>query len=105
MNGLWLKCEVCGTVFKAFDLPLPMREFAKKAKLVKCACGAVGDKLSLAKDADIPKRCQMCKRVLDNPLDPTTKDCGGDCLKCVAECFDEDAMAELAALKTKEVLK
>lgn len=29
--------------------------------------------------------CDLCKRPLDNPEDPTTKNCGGTCLKCMAE--------------------
>jgi len=29
--------------------------------------------------------CSICKRELDNPKDPTTRNCGGDCLKCMAE--------------------
>lgn len=33
--------------------------------------------------------CNICKRLLDDPKDPTTENCGGDCLRCMAE-FAED---------------
>lgn len=33
--------------------------------------------------------CSICKRLLDDPKDPTTENCGGDCLRCMAE-FAED---------------
>jgi hypothetical protein len=28
-------------------------------------------------------QCQTCKRELDQPSDPLSKDCGGDCWGCV----------------------
>jgi hypothetical protein len=28
--------------------------------------------------------CNTCKRLLDDPKDPTTESCGGDCLRCMA---------------------
>lgn len=40
-------------------------------------------------------KCLICKREMDDPADRTTKNCGGDCLRCMAECGDEDAQAEL----------
>lgn len=36
--------------------------------------------------------CTICKRLLDVPGDPSTGDCGGDCLRCMAECGDPGAM-------------
>jgi hypothetical protein len=30
------------------------------------------------------ERCKLCKRVLDAPDDPLSKDCGGDCPYCMA---------------------
>lgn len=33
--------------------------------------------------------CNICNRLLDDPKDPTTENCGGDCLRCMAE-FAED---------------
>jgi hypothetical protein len=35
------------------------------------------------------EKCQYCKRLLDDPKDPTTKDCGGDCLRCMGEIFED----------------
>lgn len=33
--------------------------------------------------------CSICKRSLNDPNDPTTEDCGGDCLKCMAEIAED----------------
>jgi hypothetical protein len=32
--------------------------------------------------------CHICKRELNDPNDPTTLDCGGDCLRCMSEAGD-----------------
>lgn len=46
--------------------------------------------------------CNICKRALDDPQDPTTLDCGGDCLKCMADiALDDDCIRQMATL-TKE---
>jgi hypothetical protein len=37
----------------------------------------------------LAERCQLCKRVLDDPADATTRNCGGDCLKCMAEIGED----------------
>ncbi len=29
-------------------------------------------------------KCTICKRELNDPDDPSTGDCGGDCLRCMA---------------------
>lgn len=51
--------------------------------------------------------CKMCKRPLDIPNDPTSQDCGGDCLRCMAdvardpdciEAMGEIWMADIALL-------
>jgi hypothetical protein len=34
-------------------------------------------------------KCHICKRELDQPGDPTTKDCGGDCVQCMARYGDD----------------
>ena len=47
--------------------------------------------------------CGICKRLLNDPSDRTTKDCGGDCLRCMAECGDEDAQFEMAGLLSSPV--
>lgn len=41
----------------------------------------------------------MCGCELNNPNDPTTEDCGGDCLKCMAKCSDPDCMAAMAKIE------
>lgn len=35
--------------------------------------------------------CAICGVELDNPNDPTTENCGGDCLYCMYEAGDPDA--------------
>ncbi len=45
--------------------------------------------------------CLICKRVLSNPADPLSVDCGGDCLKCMADCYDTDAIAAIERLKAE----
>lgn len=48
--------------------------------------------------------CHYCKRKLDNPEDPTTVDCGGDCVKCMAEIAgDPDCVAEMERIKRCKV--
>lgn len=32
--------------------------------------------------------CGICSKQLDNPLDVLSDDCGGDCILCMAECYD-----------------
>lgn len=39
--------------------------------------------------------CGICKRPLNQPDDPTTEDCGGDCLRCMADAGDPQAVAAL----------
>lgn len=34
----------------------------------------------------------MCKRLLDNPDDPVSGDCGGDCVACMASCEDPECI-------------
>jgi len=46
------------------------------------------------------EKCQYCKRLLDDPKDPTTKDCGGDCLRCMGEIFeDPDCIIEMLNIR------
>lgn len=44
-------------------------------------------------------RCHICKRILDNPDDPFSIDCGGDCLRCMAWAGDPDAIEKLTAIQ------
>ena len=37
--------------------------------------------------------CTICHKTLDNPLDVLSTNCGGDCILCMAECSDPDAIA------------
>lgn len=34
-------------------------------------------------------KCAICKRPLDEPDDPFSRDCGGDCLGCMANIADD----------------
>jgi hypothetical protein len=43
--------------------------------------------------------CHICKRELDQPGKPDTKDCGGDCLRCMAHCGDTDCEAVMRELE------
>jgi hypothetical protein len=43
--------------------------------------------------------CLICGRMLFSPDDPESKDCGGDCLVCMAEAGDPDCIAELNAIR------
>lgn len=38
--------------------------------------------------------CLICKRELDQPNKPDTKDCGGDCLRCMARYGDDPECVE-----------
>jgi hypothetical protein len=40
--------------------------------------------------------CGICERVLDNPQDPVSQNCGGDCLQCMADAGDPEAVAAIA---------
>ncbi len=43
-------------------------------------------------------KCNICKRELDQPNDPTTQNCGGDCLQCMADCGDPDSKSRIKRL-------
>ena len=42
--------------------------------------------------------CKTCKHVMNDPADPGTLDCGGDCRRCMAEAGDPDCMRTMAGL-------
>jgi len=44
------------------------------------------------------KTCRTCERPLDDPKDPTTNDCGSDCLRCAALLGDREAREALAKI-------
>lgn len=47
-----------------------------------------------------PGNCKICGRLLDDPADPVgSKDCGGDCCRCMASCGDTDCYRALNAIE------
>jgi anti-anti-sigma factor len=40
-------------------------------------------------------RCRICGQELNIPLKPETRDCGGDCLKCMADSGDPESVETL----------
>lgn len=49
-----------------------------------------------------PTHCRICGRKLDQPNDPTTEDCGGDCLRCMAEVGgDPDCIAAMKRIERR----
>jgi hypothetical protein len=44
-------------------------------------------------------KCGICKRELDVVGDETTLDCGGDCLRCMAEAGDPECRMHMLELK------
>lgn len=47
--------------------------------------------------------CKMCRRPLDQPDDPTTEDCGGDCLRCMAEAGDDDCEEAMRKIEVESL--
>lgn len=43
--------------------------------------------------------CNICRRALNRDGDPLSRDCGGDCLACMAEAGDPECIASVAAIK------
>ncbi|WP_199030768.1 hypothetical protein [Ralstonia sp. ASV6] len=43
--------------------------------------------------------CQICKRAMDQPGARDTVNCGGDCLRCVAEAGDPDCLKVMRELE------
>lgn len=39
-----------------------------------------------------PHACRSCRQHLDQPGKPDTGDCGGDCVRCMADYLDPDAL-------------
>ena len=44
-----------------------------------------------------PTRCSICNRLLSQPSDPLSENCGGDCLACMVEAEDGRSASELPA--------
>lgn len=43
-------------------------------------------------------RCETCDKLLNQPDDPLSKDCGGDCLRCMAEAGDPECVATMEVI-------
>jgi len=39
------------------------------------------------------EQCKLCSRLLDNPNDPLSRDCGGDCLYSMATIGEDTSLA------------
>lgn len=46
--------------------------------------------------------CRICNVPLNQPDDPATKDCGGDCLSCMASVGDEQCQRELDEARARK---
>lgn len=45
-------------------------------------------------------KCAICKiELTPSDVQAPTQDCGGDCLRCMAECNDPDCMVVMARLE------
>lgn len=42
--------------------------------------------------------CDICHRLLDQPDDEFSENCGGTCLKCMADLDDPDAVEAIRAI-------
>lgn len=49
--------------------------------------------------------CAICRGPLNIPGDPATKDCGGDCLRCMAEAGDPDAIKALDGPSKRDIME
>lgn len=58
--------------------------------------------LFIVSGASVKKHCCTCKVELDQPNRPDTDDCGGDCVRCMAECYDPDCMATMREIEPNE---
>lgn len=47
------------------------------------------------------ERCNICRRLMNDPADPTSLNCGGDCMRCLAEAGDPDCIAACARHEKK----
>ena len=47
-------------------------------------------------EVTLKDKCKICGVILNSPKDPTTRDCGGDCLRCMATVADDpDCLQEM----------
>lgn len=45
------------------------------------------------------ERCKICGVILNQVGEPFTEDCGGDCLSCMAEAGDPEAVQKFRKLE------
>lgn len=50
----------------------------------------------MLKDMLPESHCKTCNRELNNPNDPMSADCGGDCVACMAAAGDPECVAAVA---------
>ncbi len=48
--------------------------------------------------------CGICKVRMDNPYHPETADCGGDCVKCMAEAGDPGCITTMIRLYSEAII-
>lgn len=46
-----------------------------------------------------PHVCRICGQQLDQPGKPDTGDCAGDCVRCMADCGDPDALETMSKVE------
>ena len=56
-------------------------------------------------DRKRPECCQICGRILDNPEDPLSENCGGDCWGCIGEIEADTGDTWALAKVRKEFLE
>lgn len=81
-------------------------------KIRKESAAALRDRLKSAKNGRLgseimtnsnkPEYCTICRRVLDNPADPLSGNCGGDCWGCIGAIEAKMGCAESLAYVRKE---
>lgn len=49
-----------------------------------------------------PGECTICGCELNNPEVPESQDCGGDCVKCMADALDPDCIKKMVDLGHEE---
>lgn len=53
----------------------------------------------------IEPNCNICGCEMNVPNQPETLDCGGDCLKCMAEAGDPEAVRTMIKLHADAIVK
>ena len=69
--GIWAAALVIGCYVQWKSVPLVQKRGGIESADVDAKCG--------------PMKCSICSRTLNNPNDPLSGDCGGDCCGCIGE--------------------